>query len=62
MRELTMSEIGFISGGHGEQCTGDGGTSSVGNQSSLSKDAIAAYEGAIAATVYIMERVTAAVK
>lgn len=58
MRNLTMNEIGYISGGDGEQCNGS--TSSVGDQSSLVEDAVAAYEGAIAVAVYVMERVASA--
>jgi len=66
MRNITMNEIGFISGGDGEvstqQCPASTEqTSSVGNQSTLRDDIVAAYEGAIEATVYVMERVTAAV-
>jgi len=69
MRDLTMNEIGFISGGNGdsgavstEQCKPDGnGSSALGDQSSLAQDITNAYEGAIEATVYVMERVADAV-
>ncbi len=67
MRNLNMEEIGFVSGGNDDKAdkankadSCDKATSSVGNQKSLTGDIADAYEGLIAATVYVMERVAAA--
>ncbi len=63
MRNLFMEELNFVSGaGDDDKCdsgSDDNGRSSVGNQSTLSQDIKEGYEGLIAATVYIMERVAA---
>lgn len=58
MRELTASELDFVSGG-GDSCSGDSGNSygGVNDVSGMGKDIIAAYEGLIEATSYIIERV-----
>jgi hypothetical protein len=59
MRELTMSEIGFVGGG-AEQCTSDQSGNNYGgitDVNSVGKEIIAFYEGLIEATSYIIERV-----
>ena len=72
MRNLTLTEIGFVSGAgeeeppekdmeEPEQCKRPS-DSIVGDQSNFAQDAIAVYEGAIATVVYIAERVTGAVE
>jgi hypothetical protein len=59
MRELTVSEIGFVGGG-AEQCSSDqsgnnyGGVTDTG---SLGDDLIEIYEGLVQATSYVIERV-----
>ena len=65
MRNLTLTEIGFV-GGAGEECADSdqqsSGDSSIGDQTTLLEDFINAYEGIIASTVYVAERVTRAVE
>ena len=72
MRNLTLTEIGFVSGagddvpeekgsGEPDQCK-EPGDSIIGEQSTFREDAIAAYEGAIATVVYVAERVTGTVE
>lgn len=60
MRDLTISEIGFVSGA-GDDCpAGDSGGNNYGgvtDTSSLGQDLIDAYEGLVAATSHIIERV-----
>jgi hypothetical protein len=59
MRELTMSEIGFV-GGAAEQCrSGQGGNNygGVTDTGSVGQDIIEIYEGLVEATSYIIERV-----
>ncbi len=58
MRQLTASELDFVSGG-GDSCSGDGGNNygGVTNTSQLGKDLIEAYEGLVEATSYIIERI-----
>ncbi len=59
MRELTMSEIGFVGGG-AEQCTSDQGGNNYGgvtDTGSVGQDIIEIYEGLVEATSYIIERV-----
>lgn len=67
MRELTMSEIEFVAGA-GDSCPGgDGSGGSGGTQgndlggvrdsANLGQDLINIYEGAVAATSHIIERV-----
>jgi hypothetical protein len=57
MRELTMEEIEMVSGGGA--CTGNnyGG---VRNTSTFGDDLIAIYEGLVAATSHVIERVAGA--
>lgn len=59
MRELTMSEIGFVGGG-AKQCTSHPGGNIYGgvrDTASLGQDIIEIYEGLVEATSYIIERV-----
>jgi hypothetical protein len=59
MRELTVSEIGFV-GGAAEQCSsGEGGNNygGVTDTASLGQDIIEIYEGLVEATSYVIERV-----
>ena len=60
MRELTIGEMILVSGAGGE-CTsgGDGGNNygGVTDPSSLGQDIIDIYEGLVAATSHIIERV-----
>lgn len=60
MRELTMSEIGFVSGA-GDNCpSGDSGGNNYGgitDTNTVGKEIIEIYEGLIAATSHIIERV-----
>jgi hypothetical protein len=59
MRELTVSEIGFVGGG-AEQCSSDQSGNNYGgitDVNSVGKEIIAFYEGLIEATSYVIERV-----
>ena len=59
MRELTMSEIGFVAGG-AEQCSSDQGGNNYGgitDTGSIGDELIEIYEGLVEATSYIIERV-----
>ena len=59
MRELTISEIGFV-GGAAEQCSsGESGNNygGVTDTASLGQDIIEIYEGLVEATSYVIERV-----
>ncbi len=59
MRELTVSEIGFVGGG-AEQCTSNQSGNNYGgvtDTASLGQDIIEIYEGLVEATSYIIERV-----
>lgn len=58
MRELTMSEIGMVTGG-GDTCSaGDGNDiGGITEPGSLGQDLIGIYEGLVEATSYIIERV-----
>jgi hypothetical protein len=59
MRELTVSEIGFVGGG-AEQCRSNRGANNYGgvtDTGSLGDDLIAIYEGLVQATSYVIERV-----
>jgi len=59
MRELTMDELPLVAGGVGE-CTADGGGNNIGGVShpeGLGQDLINIYEGLVAATSHIIERV-----
>lgn len=63
MRELTMSEIGLVAGG-GDNCpSGDSGGNDYGgitDTKSVGKEIIDIYEGLVAATSHIIERVAGA--
>ena len=59
MRELTMSEVEFVSGGPGV-CTPENSGNDYGgitDTSSVGEDIINIYEGLVEATSYIIERV-----
>jgi len=60
MRELTMSEIGLVAGAGDECSSGDSGGNNYGgvtDTASIGGDLIKAYEGLVAATSHIIERV-----
>ena len=58
MRELTMSEIGLVTGG-GDTCSaGDGNAiGGITDFDSVGENLISIYEGLVEATSYIIERV-----
>ena len=56
MRELAKAELSFVSGGTGE-CTPVNSYAGVTNTSSFGNDLINFYEGLVAATSHIIERV-----
>ena len=59
MRELTMSEVDFVSGATGS-CSADDGSNDYGGISdttTVGEDIINIYEGLVEAASYIMERV-----
>jgi hypothetical protein len=59
MRELTMSEVEFVSGGTGV-CTPENSGNDYGgitDTNSVGEDIINIYEGLVEATSYIIERV-----
>ena len=59
MRELTVSEIGFVGGG-AEQCRSDQSGNNYGgitDTGSIGGEIIEIYEGLVEATSYIIERV-----
>lgn len=59
MRELTMSELEYVSGG-GDDCTSEEGGNDLGgikDSESLGQDLINIYEGIVEATSHIIERV-----
>ncbi len=62
MRELTMSELQFVSGGTGV-CTAEDGGNDLGgikDSESLGQDLVNIYEGIVAATSHVIERVASA--
>ena len=61
MRELTSSELSFVSGA-GDGCSGGSGNNigGVTNAGSLGQDLINIYEGVVQATSYMIERVAKA--
>lgn len=57
MRELTMSEIGLVSGA-GDECSGGGNNyGGVSVPDDVGGDIVAIYEGLVAATSHIIERI-----
>ncbi len=60
MRELTMSEVGMVSGA-GDECSSGGSDSnsygSINDTSTVGDEIIDLYEGLVAATSHIIERV-----
>ena len=62
MRELTMQEMGMVAGGTGE-CTAESSGNNYGgvtDTGSIGEDLINIYEGVVAATSHIIERVARA--
>ena len=59
MRELTLAEVALVSGGVGE-CTPENSYYGVSDPSGLGADLINIYEGLVAATSHIIERVATA--
>lgn len=59
MRELTMSEVGFVSGGSDECAPDDGGNDLGGIRDSggFGDDLVNIYEGLVQAASHIIERV-----
>lgn len=59
MRELTINEIEFVSGGADECPSEDGGNEYAGvkDTKSIGRDLINIYEGVVEATSHIIERV-----
>ena len=59
MRDLTMSELEFVSGGTGDCSGGDSGNDLGGitDSEGVGQDLINIYEGLVAATSHIIERV-----
>lgn len=55
MRELTLSEIQMVSGA-GDECSGNS-IDGISNFEAVGRDLIAFYEGLVAATSYVIERV-----
>ena len=58
MRELTMNEIKMVSGA-GDACSSGGGNNygGVSDTTSLGDDLVEIYEGIVAATSHVIERV-----
>ncbi len=60
MRELTLSEMSMVSGA-GDECSGGGNNyGGVTEPSSLGNDLIEIYEGLVAATSHVIERIAKA--
>ena len=62
MRELTMSELEYVSGG-ADDCPSDEGGNEIGgikDSESLGQDLINIYEGIVEAASHIIERVASA--
>jgi len=59
MRELTINEMNLVSGA-GDQCEGGNSYGGITDPGSLGGDIIGIYEGLVAATSYIIERVAGA--
>ena len=60
MRELTMSEIGFVSGAGDDCSSGNSGGNDIGgvtDSGGLGRDLINIYEGLVEVTSHIIERV-----
>ena len=64
MRELTTAELGIVAGGHDSCSSGDGGNNygGVTDTASIGQDLIQIYEGLVAATSHVIERVVNAFK
>ena len=57
MRDLTKDEISMVAGGVGVCASGGNTYGGVSNVSNFGNDIIAAYEGLVAATSHVIERV-----
>jgi hypothetical protein len=65
MRELTRAELDFVAGGADLECTpSDGGNKygGVSDTTSVGRELINIYEGVVAATSHVIERVANALK
>ena len=60
MRDLTKDEIQMVAGGGDKCASGDNNYGGVSDPGSLGADLIAIYEGVVAATSYVIERVARA--
>ncbi len=60
MRQLTAKEITQIAGGNEHQCTPGNSIGGVSNFPSIGGDLINFYEGIVAATSHVIERVAGA--
>ena len=64
MRELKPTELKFVSGA-GDECSGGGSGNDIGgvtDSDSLGRDLINIYEGVVAATSHVIERVAVALR
>ncbi len=57
MRELTLNEVQIVSGAGGECSSGGNTVGGVSNPKTIGQDLIDIYEGVVAATSHIIERV-----
>ena len=65
MRELTKAELAFVAGGGGQQCTPSNSGNNYGgvsNTSTVGRDLVEIYEGLVAATSHVIERVAKALR
>ena len=60
MRDLTKDEIQMVAGGRGNCASGGNNYGGVSDTGSLGADLIAIYEGLVAATSHVIERVARA--
>jgi hypothetical protein len=60
MRELNETELCFVAGGNSYQCTPGNSYGGVSQPQTLGQDIITIYEGLVAATSHIIERVARA--
>lgn len=57
MRELSMSEMNFVSGAGDDCSSGGNNIGGISEPTTLGEDLIAIYEGVVAATSHVIERV-----
>lgn len=60
MRELNATELAFVSGGGEQVCTPDNSYGGISNPPGVGDDLIAIYEGVVAFTSHVIERVALA--